>query len=552
MNGKGSLKRKHVAGAGTRKRWGAGYRFILAFFAVVFLVSCQPNPSFSPASITENAAKPAIDVTGQSTITPTEAETSDKTGVEPAVQKTEATEAYLPIVTKAGSVLTNGPLHVSPDNPRYFADQSGKIVYLTGSHTWSNLQDNGGSYPPPSFDYTAYLNFLTQNHHNFFRLWSWEQSRWTVETADNNYWFDPMPYTRTGPGNALDGKAKFDLTEFNQAYFDRMRQQIIQASERGIYVSVMLFDGWSVQSNKGGFGLNNPWKGHPFNSKNNINQISGDTNNNNNGEEVHTLSNPAVTAFQEAYVRKVIDTVNDLDNVLYEIGNEGNTDSTDWQYHMIGLVKQYEATKPKQHPVGMTAQWPDGNNNSLYESEADWISPNGDINNPSVSDGRKVVLYDSDHLCGICGDRSYVWKSFTNGLNPIFMDGYDGAGYGVGGVGFDFNNPTWVNLRANLGYALMYAEKMNLAKMIPQGNLCSTGYCLAYASASGAEFLVYAPNGGNITVNLKSVQGGVTSEWLNPENGQITVDANKTTTGGTYSFKPPFPGDAVLYLHGAN
>ena len=31
---------------------------------------------------------------------------------------------------------------------------------------------------------------------------------------------------------------------------------------------------------------------------------------------------PAVTALQEAYVRNVIDTVNDLDNVLYDICNE--------------------------------------------------------------------------------------------------------------------------------------------------------------------------------------------------------------------------------------
>ena len=47
----------------------------------------------------------------------------------------------------------NGPLRVSPTNPRYFTDNSGKAIYLTGSHTWSNLQDNGGSSPPPAFDY---------------------------------------------------------------------------------------------------------------------------------------------------------------------------------------------------------------------------------------------------------------------------------------------------------------------------------------------------------------------------------------------------------------
>ncbi len=30
----------------------------------------------------------------------------------------------------------SGPLHVSRDNPRYFADAEGRVVYLTGSHTW--------------------------------------------------------------------------------------------------------------------------------------------------------------------------------------------------------------------------------------------------------------------------------------------------------------------------------------------------------------------------------------------------------------------------------
>ena len=35
------------------------------------------------------------------------------------------------------------PLRVLSSNPRYFTDGSGKAVYLTGSHTWSNLQDSG-------------------------------------------------------------------------------------------------------------------------------------------------------------------------------------------------------------------------------------------------------------------------------------------------------------------------------------------------------------------------------------------------------------------------
>ena len=57
--------------------------------------------------------------------------------------------------------------------------------------------------------------------------------------------------------------------------------------------------------------------------------------------KVHTLADPAIVGYQEAYVRKVIDVVNDLDNVLYEISNEdtGGPADTEWQIHMIGFIR---------------------------------------------------------------------------------------------------------------------------------------------------------------------------------------------------------------------
>ena len=43
----------------------------------------------------------------------------------------------------------SGPLRVHPENRRYFADASGRAVYLTGSHTWANIVDHGETDPPP-------------------------------------------------------------------------------------------------------------------------------------------------------------------------------------------------------------------------------------------------------------------------------------------------------------------------------------------------------------------------------------------------------------------
>ena len=36
---------------------------------------------------------------------------------------------------------SHGPLRRNPANPRYFTDDTGKGVYLTGSHTWAVMQD---------------------------------------------------------------------------------------------------------------------------------------------------------------------------------------------------------------------------------------------------------------------------------------------------------------------------------------------------------------------------------------------------------------------------
>ncbi len=456
-------------------------------------------------------------------------------------------------ITPATSIPApvNGPLRVSPENPRYFADASGDIVYLTGSHTWSNLQDNGNGYPPPEFNYTAYLDFLKANNHNFFRLWSWEQSRWTVETTDDNYWFYPMPFQRTGPGTAIDGQLRFDLTRFNQAYFDRMRARIIAARDRGIYVSIMLFDGWSIESSKGGLAENNPWKGHPFNKNNNINGINGDPNGDNSGLEVHTLAIPAVTNLQKAYVRKVIDTVNDLDNVLYEISNESDGGSTAWQYEMIRYIKEYEAGKPRQHPVGMTFEYPGGSNDDLYNSPADWVSPNETLS-PPVASGQKVIIADTDHICGVCGDRDFIWKAFTRGANPIYMDIYDGAAYGVGANGFDPADPNLAITRKNMGYTLFYANRMNLKAAVPKDDATtSTGYSLVNLSPGKAQILVYAPRDRrqfNVSVDLSDISGEVWGEWMNPETGTVHIGLS-TTGGGVRSFTPPFNGDAVLFLY---
>src|SRR4051794_5919211 len=314
------------------------------------------------------------------------------------------------------------PLTRSASNPNYFALPDGTPVYLTGSHTWNDLQNEGSTFPPASLDYTGYLNWMQSNEFNFMRLWNIAEQPYSAAWTTSPWYTDPLPYARTGPGLAADNNPKFDINTFNQAYFDRLRARVIEAGQHGIYVDVMLFEGWSIGPVTNS---TNPWTYHPYNVKNNINGINGDPSNTGNGYTIQTTSEPAaVLQAQQAYVRKVIDTVNDLDNVLYEISNESKPTSTQWQYNMINYIKSYEAGKPKQHPVGMTAI-NDASIDVLFNSPADWVSPPYGSNyydNMLANNGSKVILNDTDHLWGGGGDASWVWKSFTRGLNPIFMD----------------------------------------------------------------------------------------------------------------------------------
>ncbi len=103
--------------------------------------------------------------------------------------------------------------------------------------------------------------------------------------------------------------------------------------------------------------------------------------------------------------------------------------------------------------------------------------------------------------------------------------------------------------RQAMGFAQGYVNaKMDLLKATPQGSLSSTGFCLADNAATGAEFLVYAPNGGTFTVNLSATTRMLNVEWFNPATGVPT--SGGTVTGGNTAqpFTPPFGGDAVLYI----
>jgi hypothetical protein len=398
--------------------------------------------------------------------------------------------------------------------------------------------DWGYSDRPPVFDYNGYLNFLVQHNHNFIRLWVNGNFHWVRENdstgQSDTVHASPFPWPRTGPGTASDGHLKFNLSRLDPAYFDRLRQRVVEAGARGIYVSIMLFEG-NVAGTSGSA------VGSPFAAENNTNDISVDQNGDGMATETFDSSVPGITSIQKVYVAKIIDTVNDLDNVLYEICNECPPNSIEWSYDMIHFIKDYESGKLKQHPVGMTVNFPYQNTSALFASKADWVSPGNDagdyLSNPPAADGSKVIILDSDHITYFDASAGMIWKQFARGLNPIFID-----------LAPPLRDktplPEQEDIRAAMGYTRRYSEKMNLAAMTPREDLTSTGYALANP---GSEYLIYAPEGGSFSVALSP--GTYSYEWFDPRSGSVAFAGSTDAAGGCQWFTAPFSGDAVLYLH---
>ncbi len=420
------------------------------------------------------------------------------------------------------------------ENGRYFATADGNPVYLAGFHTWTDLQDLGST-----FDWNGFLNLEAANKGNLVRLWV------TDSATDHGRDYSPMPYMRMADG-------RYDLNSFNQEFFDTLRERVIDLGNRGMYADVMFFNGWSL----GQFG-DDGWLHSPWRSGNNVNGINGDPHSYGNGFTVQTLENASINAFQKAFIRKVVDSVDDLTNVIFEVGNESKNNSATWKWQnaMLDYAQQYDASKGLDHLVGMTASYPDGNladiNTQLYASKADWVSPNGwqngYTNNPPAANGSKVSIVDSDHVFGVGGGVDWVWQQFTRGHNVMSMDSLTNPR--IAGKSDTLDSATAAKEDGNrLGIkeTRSVADMLDLRDVVPHGELASTGY--AIADPAGGQYVVYAPSGGTVKVNLSGAGNqAMDVTWVNIKTG--TFSSGGTVNGGSssQSFSAPY-GDAALVL----
>ncbi len=439
------------------------------------------------------------------------------------------------------------PLTINLTNRRYFDDGTGKAVLLAGSHTWCGIQgvedwcDTGDT---PKY-FSDFLDYVKSYGHNFIRLWT---NNSTVG------WF-PYAVNRPGPGTApMDGGKKFNFTSHNQDYFDMLYAKVAEAQSKGIYVSVMLF-GTGVEMRD-----DDDWTYSSWMENNNINDALAAAFDSH-GYSFYT-TNASALEIQKLFVKKTIDTLNDLDNVIWEIINEPELSrASTWIQGMVSYIRSYEATKSKQHPIWWSSSGWGESDLITINSTADiggvgndptfhWLtfSSTSDINNYN-----KPVIWDNDHIIGCIPDkdepavRTGIWKAFTRGLMPIHMDAYN---TNVDpNMGWECTNTgsirtLWDTIRRSLGKIVDYAYKIDLKNMPPSTTVSSTTFALA---SPGKEYFIYSPTKTNITVALSGITGTFAVEKYDVDTGNVSTSTD-IEGGATRTITPPGNGSFTVWL----
>lgn len=177
-----------------------------------------------------------------------------------------------------------------------------------------------------------------------------------IRRIDGDAWapFYELPYARSGEGLAWDGMSKYDLTKYNNWYWNRLKQFADLADQDGL---VLVHHNY-FQHNIIEAGAH--WVDFPWRSVNNINgtgfpeppPFAGDKRIYM-AEHFYDLSNPVRKELHRAYIRQCLDNFKDNNGVIQLIGFEF-TGPLHFVRFWIDVIKEWEAETGKKPIIGLS------------------------------------------------------------------------------------------------------------------------------------------------------------------------------------------------------
>ncbi|MDD2380678.1 MAG: DUF6298 domain-containing protein [Mariniphaga sp.] len=458
------------------------------------------------------------------------------------------------------TTVSGQPLALHPENNHYFIWEGMPAILITsGEHYGAVLNLD--------FDYERYLDALAADGLNNTRIFSGTYREVPSSFGITNNTLAPKtnryacPWARSSTPGYFDGTYKFDLSRFDPAYFDRLKNFMTAARDRGIIVEMVLFCPFYGDA---------MWEASPMNAKNNINGVGNCPR-----DDIFMLKHPEVTAIHEAFTQKIVRELNEFDNLYYEVLNESWAGgvSNEWEHHMVDVIKNTEDELPNQHLISLNIE---GSRNPISHTHPDVSIYTFHGAHPpravELNYGLNKVIGENE--TGFRGSHDLIYR--TEGWAFILAGGaiYNNLDYSFtpdhpDGTFLKYKSPGGGSpaLRKQLSILKEFMGNFNLIRMKPDPDIVKsiseemTSYVLADPGEAYALYchvpLPWKPEDPDkldaknqkIRLTLDLPNGKYKTEWWNTKTGNKTVRKKWKHKGGEVTIESPeFIGDIALKI----
>ena len=459
------------------------------------------------------------------------------------------------------------PIKLYSKNRHYFEYKDKPTVLITsGMHYGAVLNLD--------INYDKYLDILARYGFNLHREFIIPCYEWrnTDEWASEQTPLSPRPgrvlspYARTTIPGAKDGLNKFDLDQWNPAYFNRLKDFCRKADEKGIVVEIVLF---TVLYSEG------KWETNPLNSRNNINNVGHGHYN-----DYTFIREPLLLERQKQLVNKLVRELNDFDNVYFEICNEpywakgvpkGNPEVKGqhflpevnaWQAAIAEAIIDTEKKLSKKHLIAQNFA------NGYYKIDT-LCHPSVSVLNFHYAFPPRVVpdnyqfnlplsFDETADGCNAPDRRIEAWAFMLSGgavydnLDWSFaIDDQSGRGRNPEG-----KRRSGLEVKQQLSFLKHFLDSIDVANTIPIEstdikNLPKEVWCygLEKANTLWTYYFLKRVNCNVQGVSIKLMQGSFIIKWIDPLDGRL-INSSKIVNKEEFWTPdfPSFPDDLVLSI----
>ncbi|MBD3176514.1 MAG: hypothetical protein GF320_15145 [Armatimonadia bacterium] len=358
------------------------------------------------------------------------------------------------------------------------------------------------------------------------------------------------PWVRSGGGIAWDGLPKYDLSDFDPWYFQRLDELVGTMNRHGIVVEFIFFHQHCLYEQF------THWADSPWRPENNVNDLglpSGPVC----YPEFYDLTNDALVAAQTAYVDRVLEALGKHPGVIYRIVDEYNGPAN-WVTYWVRYIQEHpSAPDDPVFQIGATLEVTRvlaglGDVDS-FDTTFFGVLPTGEICTPPS--------YQNVRLAGHCPPEFSQGEAIGATLDHLFdrwikayvgegdptVDGFLRAMTG-GGAGWFYHgaDPESFDASGSRIAAAIAERAGDMSGWFPSPRVLQEGDALC-VGLPGRGYLLYVLSGDRLTVSLPAMAGGYSLEWLETAKGKWSMGSG-VDGGRTLELELPGPDSTVLLI----